>query len=376
MSSGRRRQTGSCASRTSNMTRGTRYSASRLALLEVDDLRVRFPTARGVVNAVNDVSFSIARGERVAVVGESGSGKSVSARSLIGLTPPPGQATGSVRFKGRDLVDCGERTLAAIRGGEIGLILQDASCRARPVEDDRQPGHRGAAPSPRHEPGRGADGRIGAARAGADQRSGAPHRAVQHELSGGMSQRAVIASVIAAQPKLLIADEPTSALDATTAEGILELLTDLSVRREMAVLLITHDLGVVARFAERVVVMYAGRVVEEASVDDLFYRPRHPYTRALLDSVPGASGRRSWRRCPAASRTRRRCRAAAPSEPDAARATRARNACPRPAARRGRGPAVACAWVAPTSSPHPVARDRRGRGGRGRARGCATGPGE
>lgn len=267
-------------------------------LLEVNDLHVRFPTERVVVRAVQGVSFVIEAGQRVAVVGESGSGKSVTALSLIGLTPLPGVVRGSVKFKGMELVGRSERALCEIRGREIGLILQDATAAMDPLKTVGD--H--IAESLRL--------RTGMSRRAATKRALELVRQVRisdpelrvrqcsYELSGGMAQRAVTASVIGLEPDLLIADEPTSALDATTANGVLELLRDLGQDRGMAVLLITHDLGVVARFAERVLVMYAGRIVEHGNVEDVFDHPRHPYTKGLLASMPGSKGRSSVQAIP------------------------------------------------------------------------------
>jgi len=260
-------------------------------LLEVADLRVQFPTARGVVKAVDGVSFQIRPGERVAVVGESGSGKSVTALSTMGLLPPTANVTGSVRFKGRELVGLGQRQLAGVRGSDVGLVLQDAVAALDPLKTI---GHHIEEALRLHSDMSRTEARRRALELLAQVHIGDPeYRSKQHghEMSGGMAQRAIIASVVGPEPDLLIADEPTSSLDATTAGGILEVLAELGVSRGMAVLLITHDLGVVAKFAQRVIVMYAGHVVEEASVDELFSHPRHPYTRGLLESVPGARGR-------------------------------------------------------------------------------------
>jgi peptide/nickel transport system ATP-binding protein len=263
-------------------------------LLEVADLHVRFPTTHGLVHSVNGVSLEIRPGERVAVVGESGSGKSLTAMSVIGLVPNPGMVSGSIRFKGRELVGLSERKLVEVRRAGIGLIFQDAIASLDPLKR--------------------VGGQIEEAlrmRTGMN-RSQARHRALDlieevqigdpdvrarqyaHELSGGMAQRVAIACALSLEPELLIADEPTSSLDATTAFGVLELISNLSRDHGLAVMLITHDLGIVARFAERVLVMCAGSVVEEAPVDVLFSHPRHPYTRGLLESRPGAQrGRRA-----------------------------------------------------------------------------------
>jgi peptide/nickel transport system ATP-binding protein len=262
-------------------------------LIEVEDLRVRFPTGRGVVEAVNGISFSIRPGERLAIVGESGSGKTVTALSLMGLVPHPGRVSGSVRLKGDELVGAGERALSRFRGGTIGLVPQDPTAALDPLKTigfHIEQSLRLHAKLGRREARASALDLLRQVHIGDPE---ARMRQYGHELSGGMAQRAVIASVIAPEPELLVADEPTSALDATTADGILELIGGLNRDRGLAVLMITHDLGVVARFAERVIVVYAGRIVEEGSVEDVFTWPKHPYTRGLLDSVPGALGRRA-----------------------------------------------------------------------------------
>ena len=246
-----------------------------------------------MTRAVDGVSFSIAPGETPAVVGESGCGKSVTSLSILRLVAdPPGRiVSGSIRFQGRDLLALPEAEMRAIRGSEIAMIFQEPMTSLNPV---RSVGRQIAEVLVEHE---------GMSRGEAMQRAEDLLRLVQipdparrvreypHQLSGGMRQRVMIAMALACSPKLLIADEPTTALDVTIQAQILELMRDLKARVGAAILLITHDLGVVAEMAERVVVMYAGHKVEEASVDALFERPRHPYTKGLLDSVPrlGAS---------------------------------------------------------------------------------------
>jgi peptide/nickel transport system ATP-binding protein len=246
-----------------------------------------------VTRAVDGVSFSIAPGETPAVVGESGCGKSVTSLSILRLVAdPPGRiVSGSIRFQGRDLLALPEAEMRAIRGSEIAMIFEEPMTSLNPV---RSVGRQIAEVLVEHE---------GMSRGEAMQRAEDLLRLVQipdparrvreypHQLSGGMRQRVMIAMALACSPKLLIADEPTTALDVTIQAQILELMRDLKARVGAAILLITHDLGVVAEMAERVVVMYAGHKVEEASVDALFERPRHPYTKGLLDSVPrlGAS---------------------------------------------------------------------------------------
>jgi len=255
-------------------------------LLRVEDLRVSFATDEGVVPAVEGVSFDVDAGQVVAIVGESGCGKSVTAQSLIGLTRSPNATIGgSAVFKGRDLIGADERELQSVRGQDIAMVFQDPMTSLNPVY-------------------RVGDQIAEAIRAHRDvSRKQALARAVEllhavgipnpqrrvrdypHEFSGGMRQRAMIAMALALEPQLLIADEPTTALDVTIQAQILDLLRTLNRERNLSVLLITHDLGVVAELADTVVVMYAGQVVEQAPLDELFYRPRHPYTWGLLDSI-------------------------------------------------------------------------------------------
>ncbi|MBV9112761.1 MAG: ABC transporter ATP-binding protein [Hyphomicrobiales bacterium] len=258
-----------------------------MALLEVENLQTHFRTPDGVNRAVDGVSFHVDDAETLAVVGESGCGKSVTANSILRLVPePPGKIAGSIKFQGRELLTLPERTMRAIRGNDIGMIFQEPMTSLNPVLTvARQLGETLRL----HE---GLDRTAAEARAiemldlvGIPE----PRRRVRnypHQLSGGMRQRVMIAMALACSPKLLIADEPTTALDVTIQAQILELMADLKRRTRTAIILITHDLGVVAEFAQRVMVMYAGRKVEEASVVDLFRTPRHPYTQGLIGAVP------------------------------------------------------------------------------------------
>ncbi len=257
-------------------------------LLAFDDLAVEFRTEDGVVRAVDGVSYDIRPGEIVGVVGESGSGKSVTAMSALGLIRPPGRITrGAVRFRGRDLRSLPPRELRGIRGGEIAMIFQDPMTALNPVIPvGKQIG----------EAIRLHDSTVdsaGARRRVLDllARVGVPspdsrYRQYPHEYSGGMRQRAMIAMALANGPALLIADEPTTALDVTIQAQVLELLREAQRETEAATILITHDLGVVAELADRVVVMYAGRVVEQGDVRTIFTAPRHPYTIGLMASKP------------------------------------------------------------------------------------------
>ena len=257
------------------------------ALLEVTSLQTHFGTPDGVVRAVEGLSFSVDAGETVGVVGESGCGKSVTSMSILRLIQePPGKIAGSVRFQGRELLTLPEAEMRHIRGNEISMIFQEPMTSLNPVLTvGRQIGETLRL----HQ---GLNARAAEAKAidmlvlvGIPE----PARRVReypHQLSGGMRQRVMIAMALACNPKLLIADEPTTALDVTIQAQILDLMRDLKRRMGSAIMLITHDLGVVAEMAERVVVMYAGRKVEEASVREIFARPLHPYTQGLLGAVP------------------------------------------------------------------------------------------
>ena len=256
-------------------------------LLEVDNLRTHFRTPTGIVRAVDGVSFHVNAGEVLAIVGESGCGKSVTAMSILRLIPePPGRSAGSVRFEGRNLLEASERDMRKIRGNDISMIFQEPMTSLNPVLTI---GRQIAETLSLHQ---GLSKKDALARAVQSLKAvGIPEparRAAQypHELSGGMRQRVMIGMALACSPKLLIADEPTTALDVTVQAQILDLLRQLNQRTGSALILITHDLGVVAEMAQRVVVMYGGRKVEEAPVRELFAKPRHPYTRALLKSVP------------------------------------------------------------------------------------------
>jgi peptide/nickel transport system ATP-binding protein len=258
-----------------------------MALLEVSNLQTHFRTPDGINRAVDGVSFHVNDAETLAVVGESGCGKSVTASSILRLVPePPGKIAGSIKFQGRELLTLPERAMRAIRGNDIGMIFQEPMTSLNPVLTvARQLGETLRL----HE---GLDRKAAEARAvemldlvGIPE----PRRRVRnypHQLSGGMRQRVMIAIALACNPKLLIADEPTTALDVTIQAQILELMADLKRRTGTAIILITHDLGVVAEFAQRVMVMYAGRKVEEAPVVELFRTPRHPYTQGLIGAVP------------------------------------------------------------------------------------------
>ena len=328
-------------------------------LLEVTDLRTVFATRDGAVHAVNGVSFAIGPGELLGVVGESGSGKSVTMMSLMGLlpTPPAEVVGGSILYQGREVRTMSARELRELRGGEIGFVFQDPMTSLNPVFTI---GYQLVEPIRVHM-------RLSKAAArdrAADLLSlvGIPDARRRlddypHQFSGGMRQRVMIAMALSCDPKLLIADEPTTALDVTIQAQILEIVRELRHRLGMGIVWITHDLGLVAGIADRVMVMYAGLVVEHGPVGEIFSNPQHPYTRALLQTVPSVTGGRARRlrtiegqppvmtkaptACPFAPRCRHvfnRCRVENP-----------------PRIPVGPGHDVACWWDARTGEPRHVA---------------------
>jgi peptide/nickel transport system ATP-binding protein len=267
---------------------GPQQASPEADVLLVRDFSVQFGTEDGMVSAVDQIDLDVRAGEIVALVGESGCGKSVTALGLAGLLPESARIEGSVRLRGQELVGASERVLRPLRGREITYVFQEPMTSLNPV---LTVGRQITEVLQTHQ-------KLGrsAARARAVELLSlvgipSPARRVDeypHQLSGGMRQRVVIAMAVACDPTLLVADEPTTALDVTVQAGILDVIRDLRSRLGTAVLLITHDLGVVADIADRVVVMYAGRVVEQARVEELFARPRHHYTAALLGAIPTA----------------------------------------------------------------------------------------
>jgi peptide/nickel transport system ATP-binding protein/oligopeptide transport system ATP-binding protein len=267
------------------------------SVLDVQGLKTVFRTRSGEVHAVNSVSFDVKPGELLGVVGESGSGKSVTMMSLIGLLPsPPAEVRdGRVLFEGKDLLRCSEDHLRAVRGARIGFVFQDPMTSLNPVFTV---GFQIMEPLRTH---------LGMDRRAAERRAaelldlvGIPDARRRlsdypHQFSGGMRQRVMIAIALACDPKVLIADEPTTALDVTIQAQILELVRDLRQKLGMAIVWITHDLGVIAGIADRVIVMYGGQIVEQAPVKELFGNPQHPYTRALLKTIPHVRGERAAR---------------------------------------------------------------------------------
>jgi oligopeptide transport system ATP-binding protein len=264
-------------------------------VLDVKDLKTVFRTRGGEVHAVNSVSFHLQAGELLGVVGESGSGKSVTMMSLIGLlpSPPADVRAGEVLLGGQDLLKCSAEELRAVRGARIGFVFQDPMTSLNPVFTV---GNQIMEPLRAH---------MGMTKAQATDRAvellelvGIPDarkrlKSYPHEFSGGMRQRVMIAIALACDPEVLIADEPTTALDVTIQAQILELVKDLRQKLGMAIVWITHDLGVIAGIADRVMVMYGGQVVEQGDVRELFAHPRHPYTRALLKTIPSITGERA-----------------------------------------------------------------------------------
>ncbi len=268
------------------MSDSTRSSTDE-PLLAVDGLKVDYATSEGTVDAVRGVSFAVRAGEVVALVGESGCGKTATALSILRLIDSPGRISGgAIRFDGQDLLTLSEKKMRGIRGNEIAMVFQEPMTTLNPVQRmDRQIGE----PLRRHK---------GASRGAAAQASIDLLRAVKipdaerrsrdypHNFSGGMSQRAVIAMGMACAPRLIIADEPTSALDVTVQAQVLDLLKNTVAERGLGMLLITHDLSIVAQYAERVYVMYAGEIIESGPTEAVYAAPRHPYTMALIGAIP------------------------------------------------------------------------------------------
>src|ERR1700692_528497 len=258
-----------------------------MPLLEVENLQTHFGTPDGVVRAVEGLSFYIDAGETLGIVGESGCGKSVTSMSILRLIQePPGKIAGSIRFEGRDLLQVSEQEMRSIRGNAISMIFQEPMTSLNPV---LTVGQQIGETVRLHQGMNARDAEAKAVEMLTLVGIPAPGRRVReypHQLSGGMRQRVMIAMALACNPKLLIADEPTTALDVTIQAQILDLMRDLKTRLGSAIMLITHDLGVVAEMAQRVVVMYAGRRGEEASVGDIFANPMDPYTQGLLGAVP------------------------------------------------------------------------------------------
>ncbi len=259
---------------------------SKESILSVKNLHVNFRTYAGEVKAIRDISFDLNKGETLAIVGESGSGKSVTTKTLMGLSEKNAEVSGQLNFKGRNLTELKEEDWVQIRGNEIAMIFQDPMTSLDPT---MKIGMQIAEPILLHEKVSKQEALDRALQLMKDV--GIPNAAEHindypHQWSGGMRQRAVIAIALAANPEILIADEPTTALDVTIQAQILQLLKEIQKERQSSIIFITHDLGVVAGMADRVAVMYAGKIVEYGTVDEVFYNPQHPYTWGLLNSMP------------------------------------------------------------------------------------------
>ena len=262
-----------------------------MTLLEVKDLNVSFPTADGTVQAVRGVSFTVDAGRTLGIVGESGSGKTVLTQTLLGLTPG-GEISGTADFDGTDLLAIGEDQMRKIRGAQISVIFQDPLTSMHPlykvgwqIEEMIRAHDKSVSKAEAKDRAVELLRRVGIPRA--DQRV----NDYPHQFSGGMRQRAIIAMALSLSPRMIIADEPTTALDATVQAQILDLLQKLQEESNTALIMITHDMGVVADIADDVMVMYAGRAAERATKQDIFYAPHHPYTKGLLESIPNSSAR-------------------------------------------------------------------------------------
>jgi oligopeptide/dipeptide ABC transporter ATP-binding protein len=268
-------------------------------LLSIRDLVVEFSTEDGVVQAVDGISYDLYPGETLGIVGESGSGKSVSTMSILGLIPqPPGKIVrGEALFKGTDLLTLSKKDLRRVRGNEVALVFQDPMTSLNPVlKTGAQIGEAIKTHHPKVKDGEVKERAIGLLRTVGVPNPDRRYEQYPHEFSGGMRQRAMIAMAIANSPSLLIADEPTTALDVTIQAQILEVLKKAQDETHAATILITHDLGLIAELADRVVVMYAGKVVELGDVHTIFESPRHPYTVGLMDSLPRLDADEDWLR--------------------------------------------------------------------------------
>jgi ABC-type dipeptide/oligopeptide/nickel transport system ATPase component len=266
-----------------------------MSLLQIEDLKISFHNRERTLEAVKGIGFALEAGETLAVVGESGSGKSVTALSLTRLLPPPPgcQVSGKIHYNGRDVMTMSPRELRGIRGKDIAYIFQEPSTSLNPVFTI---GMQIAEAIKLHFPQeKDVTGRvIEALRAVGIREPEKRHRAYPHELSGGMQQRVMIAMALACEPRILVADEPTTALDVTIQKQIMDLLADLRQKRTMSIILITHNFGIVSGFADRVIVMFRGEIVEAGPTEEVLRNPQHPYTKALIACIPrlGAHERR------------------------------------------------------------------------------------
>jgi len=261
---------------------------SEIVMLSVENLKVQFRTERGLLTAVNNISFEVKGGETVGIVGESGCGKTVTSLSILRIVPePPGEIVGgSIRFQGQDLLKLSRSKMRAIRGKQISMIFQEPMTALNPVFTI---GNQMIDVLRRHQGVSSVDAKKQAIEMLEIVRIPSASRRINeypHQLSGGMRQRVMIAMALSCRPKLLVADEPTTALDVTTQAQVLEQMKELQNEYSMAMILVTHDLGVIAETCQRVIVMYCGRIIESATVEEIFKKPLHPYTRGLLTSIP------------------------------------------------------------------------------------------
>ncbi|AWX54121.1 ABC transporter ATP-binding protein [Brevibacillus brevis] len=263
-------------------------------ILEVEQLRTRFRTDSGVVSVVDGVDFFIRAGETLGVVGESGCGKSVTSLSIMRLLPPNGSTEGSIRFNGKNVLALSEKEMQGVRGNEIAMIFQEPMTSLNPLHTVGKQIEEAVMLHRKVTKAEAKDRAIAMLKAVGMPRAEEIYGEFPHQLSGGMRQRVMIAMAMSCDPKLIIADEPTTALDVTIQAQILDLMRDLKEKTGTSIMLITHDLGVVAEMCDRVIVMYAGQVVEETDVDTLFDNPKHPYTIGLMNSIPELDEEREY----------------------------------------------------------------------------------
>ncbi|MGE7271302.1 ABC transporter ATP-binding protein [Brevibacillus panacihumi] len=263
-------------------------------ILEVEQLRTRFRTDNGVVSVVDGVDFSIRAGETLGVVGESGCGKSVTSLSIMRLLPPNGSSGGSIRFNGKNVLELSEKEMQTVRGNEIAMIFQEPMTSLNPLHTVGKQIEEAVILHTKVSRAQAKERAIAMLKAVGMPRAEEIYGEFPHQLSGGMRQRVMIAMAMSCDPKLIIADEPTTALDVTIQAQILDLMRNLKEKTGTSIMLITHDLGVVAEMCDRVIVMYAGQVVEETDVETLFENPKHPYTIGLMNSIPDLDNEREY----------------------------------------------------------------------------------
>lgn len=263
-------------------------------ILEVEQLRTRFRTDNGVVSVVDGVDFSIRAGETLGVVGESGCGKSVTSLSIMRLLPPNGSSGGSIRFNGKNVLELSEKEMQTVRGNEIAMIFQEPMTSLNPLHTVGKQIEEAVILHTKVSRAQAKERAIAMLKAVGMPRAEEIYGEFPHQLSGGMRQRVMIAMAMSCDPKLIIADEPTTALDVTIQAQILDLMRNLKEKTGTSIMLITHDLGVVAEMCDRVIVMYAGQVVEETDVETLFENPKHPYTIGLMNSIPDLEDEREY----------------------------------------------------------------------------------